>query len=67
MTPIKDPAVQARIREVLTIMRRDDRRAWSLGPEGHWTRLSASAEGEPEVDTFETLQRLAAESVPGPA
>jgi polyphosphate kinase len=64
MTPIKDPAVQDRIREILAIMRRDERRAWSLGPEGHWTRLAADVEGEPEVDTFETLMRLAAASVP---
>ena len=47
MTPIKDAAVQARIREILAIMRRDDRRAWRLGPDGHWTRIEPALEGEP--------------------
>jgi polyphosphate kinase len=67
MTPIRDPSVQARIREILTIMRRDDRRAWRLGPEGHWTRVQSSGEGEPDVDTFEALMRLAVESASAPS
>ncbi len=58
MTPIKDPVVAARISEILAIMRRDDRRAWSLGPDGHWSRIEP-ADGEPRVDTFETLMRAA--------
>ncbi len=64
MTPIKDPAVQARIRGILAIMRRDDRRAWSLGPEGRWSRIEASLDGASQVDTFESLMTLAVESVP---
>ncbi|HZW00819.1 MAG TPA: hypothetical protein VFF55_04550, partial [Candidatus Deferrimicrobium sp.] len=64
MTPIKDPAVQGRIRGILAIMRRDDRRAWSLGPEGRWSRIEASLDGASQVDTFESLMKLAVESVP---
>jgi polyphosphate kinase len=58
MTPIKDAAVQARIREIVTVMRRDDRRAWSLGPDGHWSRIEPADAARP-VDTFETLMRAA--------
>jgi polyphosphate kinase len=64
MTPIKDAAVQARIREMLSIMRRDDRRAWSLGPEGHWTRVEPATDGEPQVDTFEALMKAALDAAP---
>ncbi len=64
MTPIKDPAVQGRIREILGIMRRDDRRAWRLGPEGHWARVEPAIASEPQVDTFEALMGLATASAP---
>ncbi len=65
MTPIKDPAVQARIRDIASIMRRDDRRAWTLGPDGQWARVETTIAGEPSVDTFETLMRMAAEAAAG--
>ena len=61
MTPIKDPAAQARIREILVMMRRDDRRAWVLGDDGRWRRAEATIEGQPQVDTFEELMRAATE------
>jgi polyphosphate kinase len=64
MTPIKDAAVRARIREIITIMRRDDRRAWRLGSDGHWARIEPIQEGEPQVDTFEALMGLAVASAP---
>jgi polyphosphate kinase len=66
MTPIKDAAVQARIRDTVSIMRRDDRRAWTLGPGGQWTRVETTIAGEPSVDTFESLMRMAAEAATGP-
>jgi len=62
MTPIKDPAAQARIHEVLAVMRRDDRRTWSLGDDAEWTRVETTTDGEPQVDTFESLMEAAAES-----
>jgi hypothetical protein len=46
-------------------MRRDDRRAWRLGPEAHWTRVESAQEGQPSVDTFEALMRLAVEAASG--
>jgi polyphosphate kinase len=64
MTPIKDPAVGARMREIVSVMRRDDRRAWSLGPDAHWTRVEASIAGEPQLDTFEALMKAAIDSAP---
>ncbi len=65
MTPIKDGAVQDRIREIVAIMRRDDRRAWRLGPEAQWTRVEPAQAGQPSVDTFEALMRLAVEAASG--
>jgi hypothetical protein len=43
-------------------MRRDDRRAWSLGQDGEWTRVETTIEGESTTDTFEALMTAAAES-----
>ncbi|MGD8684358.1 MAG: RNA degradosome polyphosphate kinase, partial [Chloroflexota bacterium] len=62
MTPVKDEALAARLRETLVIMRRDDRRAWSLGQDGEWTRVETTIEGESTTDTFEALMTAAAES-----
>ena len=62
MTPIKDPGAQARIREILSVMRRDDRRAWVLGDDAQWRRVQASVDGQPQVDSFEELMKAATES-----
>jgi polyphosphate kinase len=61
MAPIKDAAAQVRIREVLAVMGRDDRRAWTLGPDATWRRVEPSDGGEPTIDTFEVLMRAATE------
>ncbi len=63
MTPVKDAALAARLGRILAIMRRDDRRAWTLGADGAWTPVATSVEGEPTTDTFEALMADAAESV----
>jgi polyphosphate kinase len=55
MTPIKDAALQDELRHVLEVMRRDDRRAWTLGQNGEWTRVETTIDGEPQTDTFEVL------------
>ena len=55
MTPVKDPALQERLAEMLAVMRRDDRRAWTLGADGEWTRVETIIDGEPTTDTFEVL------------
>ena len=57
-----EEALAAQLRETLVIMRRDNRRAWSLGQDGEWTRVETTIEGEPTVDTFEALMAVAAES-----
>jgi len=60
MTPVKDEALAARLGGMLAIMRRDDRRAWTLGQDGEWTRVETTIEGEPTTDTFEILMTEAA-------
>jgi polyphosphate kinase len=61
ITPVKDEALMARLRHALAIMRRDDRRAWTLGQDGEWTRVETTIEGEPTTDTFAALMAEAAE------
>ena len=60
ITPVKDPALAERLRHVLVVMRRDDRRAWTLGEDGAWTRVEDTIEVEPQTDTFEVLTAEAA-------
>ena len=43
-------------------MRRDDRRAWTLGEDGEWTRVETTIDGEPTTDTFEALMDDAAQA-----
>jgi polyphosphate kinase len=62
ITPVKDPALAARLGQILAIMRRDDRRAWTLGEDGEWTRVERTVEGEPTTDTFEALMADATQS-----
>ena len=62
MTPVKDPALAQQLGGMLAIMRRDDRRAWTLGQDGEWTRVETTIEGGPTTDTFEALMAEAAKS-----
>jgi polyphosphate kinase len=59
LTPVDDPALQDRLRTILTVMLSDDRRAWALNTEGDWRRVETLPPGPRGVDTFETLQALA--------
>jgi polyphosphate kinase len=61
-TPVRDAALQARLRDVITIMLQDDRRAWTLDADGEWRRVEAASGQEPTVDTFTLLMDLAAAS-----
>ncbi|HEX5367567.1 MAG TPA: RNA degradosome polyphosphate kinase [Acidimicrobiales bacterium] len=54
LVPITDPGLQARLDEVLALELRDDVLAWTLGPDGVWTRAAAGG----TVDTHVELQRL---------
>ena len=38
LVPVLDPSLQARLEEVLHLALTDDRLAWTLGPDGRWTR-----------------------------
>jgi polyphosphate kinase len=62
ITPVKDPALAQRLGDVLSILRRDDRRAWTLGDDGAWTRVETTIDGEPTTDTFQVLMDEAARS-----
>src|SRR5213076_3391979 len=39
VTPVEDPALQARLQEILDVELADDRLAWQLGADGAWTRV----------------------------
>ena len=55
MAPVSDPGLKARLHHVLEVMRRDDRRAWSLDEGEEWSRIETSPEVGEQVDTFQTL------------
>ncbi len=55
IAPVKDEASQDQLRKALAIMRRDDRRAWTLGDDGEWRRVESTIDGEPSTDTFQAL------------
>jgi polyphosphate kinase len=55
MAPVRDPILASRLHNVLEVMRRDDRRSWTLGENGRWRRVEDRLDGEASVDTFATL------------
>jgi polyphosphate kinase len=57
LVPVEDPALQARLEEVLAVNLADDTLAWTLGPDGTWTRAPRGG----TVDTHERLQAVAAQ------
>ena len=59
IAPVDDPALQARLREVLRVMLADDRRAWELGADREWRRVEATLAQPSGVDTFEELAATA--------
>jgi polyphosphate kinase len=50
--PVTDPANRARLQEVLDVLLGDAYSAWSLSPDGRWTRDA----GDPTTDTHHVLQ-----------
>ena len=67
VTPVDDPVLRERLRDVLDVMLRDDRRAWDLGADGVWRRAEAVTTDPAGVDTFETMMARALETAGGPA
>ncbi len=55
--PIDDPAMQARLKEILDMMLADNRQAWDLHPDGNWTQRRP-APGEPDRGTQQHLMDL---------
>ena len=52
---VDDPALQARLQQVLDVNLADDELAWELLPDGSWRKVPTEA----GINTHETLQRLA--------
>ena len=59
LAPVGDAYNQARLRNVVDVMLRDDRRAWLLGADDRWRRAEEVTEEPFGVDTFESLMGLA--------
>jgi polyphosphate kinase len=58
LVPVEDATLQDRLRTVLEVMLRDDRRAWTLDAEGTWRRVEALGDGSTGLDTFRVLAGL---------
>jgi polyphosphate kinase len=58
IAPVCDPALQNRLREILEVDLADNSLAWTLGPDGTWTKVPREPD-EPIVDTHVRLQELA--------
>ena len=54
VTPVEDPALRERLREILDIMLADKGHAWELESDGTWTRRS-TPDNRPASDTHELL------------
>ena len=54
VTPVEDPALRERLREILDVMLTDKGHAWELEADGMWTRRSTS-DNRPASDTHELL------------
>jgi polyphosphate kinase len=61
LTPIEDPALQARLEEVLGVLRSDDVLAWELTQDGTWVKVP-TVNG---IETHSRLQELAIERASG--
>jgi polyphosphate kinase len=59
LTPVNAPGLQDRLREILAVDLADDVLAWTLQPDGTWTKVATSTDGT-SVDTHIRLQELAA-------
>jgi polyphosphate kinase len=57
LVPVTDPALTARLDEVLEVLLADDTLAWTLGRDGEWTKVPT----ERGVNAQERLQEIAVE------
>ena len=61
LTPVDDPALQARLREVLDVNLEDDVLAWSLESDGGWRKVPTPPDPSDRHDTHVRFQALATE------
>jgi polyphosphate kinase len=57
LTPVVEPELQQRLDEVLEVELADDVLAWTMGPDGRWTRAAPGG----SIDTHARLQGLTTE------
>ena len=64
--PVRDPVARSRLWSMIDVFLRDRRKAWTLNPDGSYTRLKPPSNGQadsPEVlGTFEALMRETVEA-----
>jgi polyphosphate kinase len=65
-TPIENPLLFQRVREILDIMLADNRQAWDLSPDGAWRQRHPAA-GEAELASQTQLMELALQRQHAPA
>jgi polyphosphate kinase len=58
LVPVVDPLLQRRVMEILQVCMADDTLAWSLGPDGDWSRVAPIDSGG-TVDAHLRFQELA--------
>jgi polyphosphate kinase len=66
LTPVTEPALADRLREILDVMLSDDRRAWQLGTDGDWRRVETLHEAPRGIDTFDVLMARARTAAQAP-
>ena len=57
LVPVSDPALAARLDQILDVLMQDDTLAWTLGADGVWTKIRS----ERGIDAQQRLQELAVE------
>jgi len=62
LVPVRTPALQRRLGEILDIELADDQLAWELLPSGEWRKLRGSA----GIDSHRRLQELATSRAAAP-
>lgn len=55
LVPVSDTLLAARLDEILDVLEQDDTLAWTLGPDGAWTKVP----GERGIDAQQRLQEIA--------
>jgi polyphosphate kinase len=57
LVPVSDPALTGRLNEILDVLMQDDTLAWTLGPDGTWTKVPT----ERGLESQQHLQEIAVE------